>query len=234
MSRRTRLSLLELLVVVSVMATVAGGVFVSMSGVEAKAATDLTARELHELKRAVLQFKADTGFLPKQGPFALAADGGAVPLPAQGRAWFESPANLSQLYENPLAGTGHALEDWDPDRRRGWRGPYLPRAGEGLVVVGDGLALDGSSGSPSAGALLAPVPGLADPFLTTSLGNGACAWTTWGGDPLDRQGRPYLLLSLDDPVRARAVALGPDGRFEPTGSGLTAAGSDDVGVYLQR
>ena len=98
---RAGFSLIELLVVVAVLATVAGGVVVSLSGVETHAATELTVRELAELKQAVLRFREDTGFLPKQGPFAL-EPAGQVPEPSAGVAWFASPANLSQLIENPL------------------------------------------------------------------------------------------------------------------------------------
>ena len=230
---RAGFSLIELLVVVAVLATVAGGVVVSLSGVETHAATELTVRELAELKQAVLRFREDTGFLPKQGPFAL-EPAGQVPEPSAGVAWFASPANLSQLIENPLADTGHPLETWDPDTRRGWRGPYLSRALEARVVVCDGLALDGSAGSPAEGTLLPPMPALADPFPAPPLSNGAYAWSTHDAAALPRGGRPFLLLQLDDPTRARVVALGADGEFAPSPDRLVGLDSDDVGLYLLR
>lgn len=238
--RRRSFTLLELLVVISILATLAGVLLVSLSGVQHKASGDLTVHELAQVKAAILGFRADTGFLPKQGPFALTSDGGSVPVPAEGEAWFDSPANFTQVLINPLAGTGHPLETFNPDTRRGWRGPYLTRSAEGAVVVGDGLALDGRSGNLDQGTLLAALPSIADPFPRSPLTAGIGVvfnWTNASGDPLPQHGRPFLLFDLADPNRARVIGLGPDGRFSPlpaTGDLLTAPGSDDAGVYLFR
>lgn len=270
---RRRLTLIELLLVVAILATVAGGLVVSMGGVEARAEGDLAQHELVELREALLRFRADTGWFPKQGPYALAPAAGdegpgLVPVPAgesraDYQAWFDSPANLSQLYENPLSDGDPATQLpserlWDPDRRRGWRGPYLgtPRR----VTVGDGLRADGAEaplGSPAAtpdepleGTSALDVPALPDPFarppheLAVPLGGSSqlFVWTGSAGE-LAEAGRPYFAFDLDDEGRARVVSCGPDGRYTPlrrdaaTGepeAGPAAAGSDDLGLFLLR
>lgn len=233
LARSRSFTLLELLVVVGIMATVAGALAVSLSGATDQAREDMTLRELAELKRAVLQFRADTGFFPRRGPFDLdTRPNGAVPTPAEGAAWFDSPANLSQLLENPLPAT-HALRAWDASRRRGWRGPYLARNAAREVEVRV------TAGADLSGALLADaVPAAADRFLHSVLpGDGELfRWT----DPVGQlssagvpRPRPYLLLiDAADETNSRIVGLGPNGVFESAGAPLVAG--DDVGVYLLR
>lgn len=218
-------TLLELLIVVAILAAVAGGVILALGGVQDDAALNLSRGEMLEIKKAILRFRQDTGFLPKQGPFDLAPpDGtGAVPLPAQGEAWFRSPANLVQLYENPFPTTStHPLKAWNPDTGRGWRGPYLTRQGEGLVDLGNGLNGDGT-GSPTTGtALLSEMPGVADPYAAKpgpcTLGGVPRECFAWravaGGIPHDRWGRPYFLFDLNDPAQARIVGVGPNGIYD--------------------
>lgn len=245
-------TLIELILVVAVLATLSGLAIATMQGVDAHASLDIARSELAEVRKAVLRFEADTGFLPKRGPFNLASrtdDNGSVTLASgQTEAWFDAPANLSQLFTCPLP-TGHALATWNPDRRRGWRGPYLRRDGEGLVAVSGGLKTDGTEAWP-AGSLLDAFPGVADPFTREPDAAIGFAWTTWSGTALDRQGRPFLLFDLDPgavgpsddhlvPLRARVVSLGPDGAFSPVPSsadvdaGVCVAG-DDLGLFLLR
>lgn len=234
------LTLIELLVVVAILATIAGTVLVSQAGVEDRAGQDITRHQLTELREAVLRFRRDTGYLPKQGPYALESEGGEVQVPAgetpaDYAAWFHSPANLSQLYENPLAGNTNPRA-FDPDTRRGWKGPYLARR-DHEVSLGDGLAGDGSAGTGAEGTRLLTVPALADSFEHPALSGplGATfAWTTPAGAP-SRAGRPLLLFSLDDPNQARVVCCGADGVYAPHAtSAPIAAGSDDLGIYLLR
>lgn len=222
---RQGFTLLELIVVVAILAMVAGGAALSLAGVQEQAGVDVCQAELAAIRDAVRRFKADTGFLPRQGPFDLVSRGGAVPDPTEGAAWFDAPANLSQLYANPLQGTGHALETWSPTRRRGWHGPYLSRAVPAWVVVDDG-----------SGTLLPPVPAAADPFQQPAPGAGQrYDWTGPGGEHLVR-GRPYRLFDLNDPARARVVGAGPDGELAAltTSTALVEPGSDDVGMFLLR
>ncbi|RMG16940.1 MAG: prepilin-type N-terminal cleavage/methylation domain-containing protein [Planctomycetota bacterium] len=198
--RRGGFTLLELLVVVAIVAVVAGGVVLALGGeVEERARGDLVLHELTQLRRAVLRFQRDTGHLPRRGPFALTSDPtpGAVVLGADPDAaeWFASPANMAQLLENPLrppqefAGMLAApspadlpLGVWNPDARRGWRGPYLHREGSRSVPAGDDL-----TGPP-----VPEVPVVLDP---------------WGNPFL-----LFLDAATPDDLRlARLVSLGPDG-----------------------
>lgn len=238
-------TLLELLVVVAVMAVVAGGLLVAYGGVDDAARADVGRAELEEVRRAVLRFRADTGHLPKTGPFDLdlpgrsadaAVDPATVPgaSDAEKAAWFDSPANLGQLFQNPLLDEGgdptHALAAWNRDTRRGWRGPYLKQAGEGWVAVGAALGPDGG-GDPTAGAVLV-VQGVADPHDRPPVG-AYLAWASAEADlpaaPHPRWGRPYLLLGLDDPLGpagVRLVGFGPDGAYD-------LAADDDVVLHVR-
>ena len=212
---RRGFTLLELLVVVALLAVVAGGVIVNLDDVEADTSRRLAQREMFELKRALLRFRVDTGYLPKQGPFsALSSTSGWVQLEQpDGPAWFDSPANLYQLYENPLKPTRlfqSFLEDpipptssrypaeWDPTSGRGWNGPYLPR--EGLVALSADLAESGPGGATE-------IPALLDPYVRSHD---------------QRYGRPYLLRFEGDSTEPQQLAelsrwtivcAGPDGTF---------------------
>jgi hypothetical protein len=232
---RSAVTVIELIVVMAILVTVASVVIVSMNNAQTNAAKHLGFSEIQQLRQALLQFKAHTGFLPGQGPFNLdSRPGGWVSAsnlppyvpPAQTGAWFDSPANFWQLFENPLVGTGHPLENWNPNTGRGWNGPYLTRFGEGLVDVGDDLQSDGS-GSPTAGAVLVQVVGVADPFPAEPQGP-YLAWRSADGfPPHDRWGRPYLWFDRDDPDLARIVGMGPNEQYD-------AGANDDVVLELFR
>lgn len=244
-------TLLELLVVIAILVALAGGVVLALGDVLDQSSTQVARTEMLEIKNALLRFRADTGFLPKQGPFELAAPeipctgaaNGSAPLPAgKTREWFCSPAHLGALYTDPLAGTGHPLETWQPDTGRGWRGPYLTQQGEGLVDVGEGLLPDGT-GSPVAGAVLFEARGVADPFVGDPVGNYLVWRMAPGLPPHARWGRPYFVFDLDDqgasdPAKeARIVGIGPDGQYAgPSATDLCTppAGSDDLVLCLFR
>ncbi len=282
-------TLIEIVLVVAILAALAGMVVFMSEGTDAQASHDLTRRTLAEVRRAIVQFKADTGHWPKRGPFNLhpsdvaagdvtrAADGGRVRLARLPiaevvtddvrRAWFDAPANLYQLFVcpfplDPADPDYHPLARWDLDRHRGWRGPYLTRAGQGWVAVRAGLSPDGTTEWPSAApfAMLPSFPAVADLYRHESddLGVGF-VWTAWGETSrIDAgMGRPVVVLDLDpgDPgpagdrhpslgtdlqgERARVVSLGPDGTYSPvaldpaTQVGPCVAG-DDLGTYLLR
>ena len=219
-------TLLELVIVTAVMGSIAGGAVMMVGQTEEVAQCQIGLVELTEIREALIQFKKDTGFLPNTGPFRLTTQGGFVPMPEQGNDWFNSPANFSQLFTNPLAGTGHPLSGWNPDSKRGWRGPYLSSASEGQVSIGSNLNTDGS-GNPTLGEIVDGVTGVADPFLSSPDGN-YFAWTTMsGGTELERFGRPYFAFDFDDSQKARIVGLGPNRRYD-LGSG------DDMVIHLFR
>lgn len=162
-------TLLELLVVCSILAVLAYSAWASYEGVQEKAQDQIARAELLRLADALRRFKADTGFYPGQGPFALApvgttetwADGqvactatsgalaGGVPrswaLPGEEdnkTLWFNSPANIALLVEAPVLCSNHPLAflaGWNPETQRGWHGPYLARSVRAWVDHGSDL-----------------------------------------------------------------------------------------------
>lgn len=254
-------TLLELILVVTVLAIVAGTVISNLGTSEDRAHASLAFAELTAVRDAVRRFRADTGFLPKNGPFARDAIQPPADLVGSGfdslakwEAWFDSPANLGQLFERPKIREDHPLA-WlvDPnsfvERGRGWNGPYLTSGGEGWVHVGAYLMPDGS-GDPSQGAVLPAMRAVADPYLREPLGSSSLehwerhfAWWAVPPDsaqpnrevPFAVQGRPILVFDLNstDPDRpVRIVGFGPDGRY-PTPATPTTP-SDDLELVIPR
>jgi type II secretory pathway pseudopilin PulG len=241
-------TLVEIVLVVAILATLGGLVMMSVDDVDRQATSNVTLHELSEVRKAILQFKADTGFLPKRGPFnrsSQTADNGAVTVPPGSEDWFDSPANLTQLFERPQIRPDHSLHDlmtWDPGRRRGWRGPYLVRGVEGYVSIAAGLHPSGTNWTPGSFVTFQAV---ADPYLHEDDSVLGLSWTTTvGGPPLKRHGRPILVFDLDpgsvgpaddhlvgtDIVQlARIVSSGPDGRYD-----FGAVNSDDIVMHLLR
>ena len=235
-------TLLELVVVVAVLAIVAGAMLWNLDGVEDRARTDIAKTDMMRIREAILQFRADTGYLPKQGPFALAADGGDVAstnvVPADYAARFASPAHLGQLFGPPvtdvaeeskpidLVNPATLIRPWNPDTGRGWKGPYLSRRGLSQVQIGVGMGLDGSGTGPGddAGGLLSNIPAAPDPFLKAPR-NAVYSWLR-DAVVVDFEGRPYFVLDLLS-ESARVVCNGANGLFE-NGAG------DDLVLYLFR
>ena len=205
------LTLLEMLVVVVILAAVAfvaGGAF---SGVREHANDQLVRTEMQEIAKAIRQFRQDTGYYPKTGPFDL---------PAGNPAQFYSPANFSQLLSrtSPLP-VAHQLAAWNPETGRGWRGPYLQGFAEGFVDIRDdinnGTATGNDAGNPLSGSNIPDVPGIADPFEHRAVNVGGSTLLDWsataGGTEREFWGRPFLVFGLD--ASPRIVSMGPDGVY---------------------
>jgi prepilin-type N-terminal cleavage/methylation domain-containing protein len=204
-------TLIELLVVISLLGLLAIGIVVALDGVGEDAQLQIARSEIAEVKKALQQFKRDTGRYPKQ----------------------EHPADFSELILSPEVlgpdAEGNQLAEWNPDTARGWRGPYLSNEGNGYVVIGISLQKDGS-GSPIAGTPHEKYrPGIADPFSYSpvvigvnhylewlpcySLDNPATA-ATCESKAHKSWGRPYYVFDLDDPRKARIVSSGPNGTYD--------------------
>jgi prepilin-type N-terminal cleavage/methylation domain-containing protein len=236
-------SLLELMVVVAILAGVAFIAGGAMSGVREQSAEQMVYSEMQQIAAAIRQFRQDTGYYPKTGPFNLdTATGGAVTdailaadflhsgsSAAERQNWFYSPANFYQLYTrtSPLHGTGHQLgrqlENWDAETGRGWRGPYLTGFVEGYLDIGDGInsasPAGNSSGDPLGGTNITDVEGIADPFehrpvASLLVWRDASSTATPPGVNRAVWGRPYLLFGLDS--KPRLICMGPDGRYGTT------------------
>lgn len=202
-------TLLELLVVVALIAMVAGAAVMSLENTSNDAAIPVAQSEMVEIAKAIRQFKRDTGVYP-------------TPV---------HPADFSDLLSGSLP-TG--LVDWNVDAGRGWRGPYLTRQGTGWVTVCDDLLSTGV-GDPakvSCGSVSEP-QGLADPFELPPS-NGLLEWSdcpTCAARP--KWGRPYLLFDLNN-GQARIVSMGPDGIYNGNNaSNICAPNNDDLVLCLK-
>lgn len=228
-------TLLELIIVVSILAIIALAAFSYTIGLEDSVSKDLIWSEIRNLRNGILQFKKDTGFLPRTGPFALVSDGGQVSLQDHEIHWFLHPANFDQLLQQPLDGAGNPIRPWNPDTGRGWRGPYLQNV-ELRVTVGNSLKM-GGQGDPAHGSLISGIRGVGDPFLHEALGS-CFVWKGWNTEEVKRYGRPYYFFDWYDPYWARVVSSGPDGLYDSAPLSLhpvqKADIKDDIVEFLFR
>jgi len=254
--KQSGLSLLELLVVVSILAAIAG------IGVQVYGDTDqqvqlkLSVVELQVVANAVRRFKQDTGYYPKDGPFDLDAPPRIgqvsldtlpdyVPGPAAKKiAWFDSPANLSQLITAPVDMNDNPIMPWNVETGKGWRGPYLSSTKLCYMDLSDDLSRAGFGDfSDELGGLLKNVPVLPDvisnnPAVPVSIAydpdeylvdcrrvlTTSTAYET-SLHELGRIGSPYLLFLYDideggtNHPKPKVVMVGPNGVFDGTDGG---------------
>lgn len=136
-ARPAGFTLVELLIVCSILAALSAVAWGSYLGVGDKAQDELARTQLQTLAQALQRFRADTGYYPGQGPFVLSAPGasetpnaadasrvdcggaGGIGIPrswseapsddAQRDAWFASPLNMAMLYKAPPLCANHPL-----------------------------------------------------------------------------------------------------------------------------
>lgn len=200
-------TLLELLIVIALLATIAGATVLAYEDVQQQGRVDVTRTTLVELRKALLRFRRDSGSndLPGQGIYDCTDTAGgnptlanpdllfppeAGPTDAERIAWCQSPANLWMLFADPLG------EGWNPDTRRGWNGPYSQRRNGLLSYLG-----------------VANVWGVLSPYDT-----------------------PFILRDLDDDDSARIIGLGEDGVDNGIGANpcVPPMDSDDSVLCLLR
>lgn len=223
-------TLMELLLIVFLLGTLAVTTMSALDGIGDDAAIQVTRAEMAEVVTAIRQFKRDTGWYPGEGQYQC-TDGASlnanlINIPStlandtEKIAWCEHPANFWMLFTNPMQNPSDAsilpINQWTPDSARGWRGPYLTQQSLGKVNI-DGID---------------EMFGLHDKFPHRPLGNDY----VWNGcaDPNDNQcmvGRPYYLRGIGtDSVGL--VSLGENGVLDATGLGCEQAG-DDLVVCLK-
>jgi len=100
-SRIQGFTLLELLVVVTLLAVLASVAILANDGVNEQATLDATKYEMTEIRKALLQFKRDVGALPND------------------------LLQLGSYSVSAVTATGEIYSEWDQDTHRGWHGPYL-------------------------------------------------------------------------------------------------------------
>lgn len=152
--RQSGLSLLELLVTLSILVALASiGSAFYFPAID-DTAQEVAQAEMVEIIKAIKRFKKDTGYYPRQGPFALSGDGigqvdiNSIPTINSGEPdvnvvktyWFNSPANFWQLYVSPLKSTSVEIMPWSADTGKGWHGPYLQQRAE-YVDIGNSLSI---------------------------------------------------------------------------------------------
>ncbi|AFI84370.1 prepilin-type cleavage/methylation domain-containing protein [Methylophaga nitratireducenticrescens] len=225
-------TLLELLAVITLLAILATGALVAFDGVDDEARYSLTQFEIEEIRKALLQFRHDSGskYFPKQGIYDCDDDPDGdsnTPNPelnfpnhissysqSEKVDWCKHPANFWMLFENPLTNN-----DWDPDTKRGWNGPYIRRKDRFLDIelrIPDKLSVSS----------IVNVWGIADTFETRQYRPdkpGKDRGIYWFDDtvsaiPFELYGNPYLAFELNDPDSARVMSTGPNGINESTGS----------------
>lgn len=229
---RPAFTMFEMLLVLLILSVVTGSIIVALDGTQRQAQEHVVQSEILEIKKAMLRFKQDMGSLPRMGQFDPGPNA--------------SPADLSQLFQNPLAGSGHEWEQWNPNSGRGWRGPYLSHQGEGWVDIGNGWQDD--SGLRHFNTMDAPglndVRAVADPFVNDAVGLFHVWQTIPGGSPISRWGRPYLYFTTLGEATARVepclLSTGANGVCDTTfelvdsvnGIWRPVIGGDDVLVYV--
>ena len=127
-------TLVELLVVVSVLATMASIAAIAMDGYEQQAQEQLAETEMQRIASAINRFKEDTGYYPEQGLFPSANSAGL------------EQANFDWLFISPKDGSNNEIMPWNIHSGRGWNGPYLEVNNQERVAVSDAVCRqDGSN-----------------------------------------------------------------------------------------
>lgn len=116
-SRIQGFTLLELLVVVTLMALMAGVALLAGDGVEDQARYDATKVEMAELRKALLQFRRDVGHFPDAAGLIVAENRLALLSNCQ-----SNDATKINTYDVGCSA-------WNPDTHRGWNGPYVSNVG---------------------------------------------------------------------------------------------------------
>jgi len=217
-------TLLELLIVVSIMAIIAGMGLMSHKGTQDYSKEQAVRIEMKQLQHAVIRYFRDQNSIKDW-------DGGRLQA---------SPADIGFLILAPIFDPSDLDSDgdleenaWNPDYRIGWRGPYI-KPGEfttPYVSISDssntGLEFTGNGdptgdGDPDTGTVII-VQAKSDPFSYPSSDE----FFIWRKEPaiisetnpeIPRLGRPYLFFDLDtygsSESKARIVSLGGNGVYD--------------------
>lgn len=127
MSRRiAAFSLLELVVVLSILAALASLLSPIFSGTIQDANATVTQRSLTTIRDAMLDYWADTKHIPMDGITTTATQANRL--------------SVDWLFSNPSS--GDTLQDFDPHTQIGWRGRYLAASTGNEIAAGKWLVVD--------------------------------------------------------------------------------------------
>ena len=126
MRSRTALSLIELIVVISVLAAISGILIPVFTGTIHTANEVATKRTLVEVRDTVANYWSDMKHVTLDGVTTVATDADRL--------------NIDWLFANPV--TGDTTFDFDFNTQIGWRGPYLAESTGDLVAAGSPYLID--------------------------------------------------------------------------------------------
>ena len=126
MNRRTAFTLVELVVVLSILVAMAGIVTPLLSGTVDRANETVTARSLTVVRDALQEYWNDTKCVPLDGLTTVATEADRFSV-----IW---------LFRNPV--TDDQTFGFDIETRIGWRGPYLSSSTGDQVALGEPALID--------------------------------------------------------------------------------------------
>lgn len=253
MKKQQGFTLLELLVVVSVLATLAGITAVAMDGYEQDAQEQLVNTEMKRIASAIYRFKEDTGYFPKEGIFAgdalFGADSGDEKIDynkIENLEWlFVSPKVFDTNDDDKVDGSDSAPFErlaWDVNRSRGWNGPYIEPSSQSHVI--DNVTVCGlSEANFDTGFDDKQSAGLTDAFERNTLGMESCAAVHYSGEWVRREftGQAYRYFTeyKNDAITDCSqsgngcIALVSSGKDGVLDTNLTDAVTNDI-VHILR
>ncbi|WP_289284073.1 MULTISPECIES: type II secretion system protein [unclassified Methylophaga] len=221
LSKQSGFTMLELVIVVAIMAIVAGSAIMSFGNTASDAQLQTTRYSMKQIAQAVEAFYSDNKNI-------------SVVFPPNR----VTPADLDFLFNK----VDVSEAEWSVDYRQGWRGPYLKQAQYMYVDIGDDLKTNGSGypqiidSNPHEAILAIPdsyehypvVDGVSKSFNDCPVINTSDCLFEWYSQAsnadtrINKMGRPFLLFDLDfmnsripgDGI-PRIVSLGPNGIYEP-------------------
>lgn len=234
MKKQQGFTLLELLVVVSVLATLAGITAVAMDGYEQDAQEQLVNTEMKRIASAIYRFKEDTGYFPKEGVFKS----DRLFSVGDERDRYERDENMGWLFISPENEAGDTVAPWNIHAAKGWNGPYLTNESQNRLS-------DTNCDLPAGVDITKSFIGLMDTFERnkTYTSTSVCLVVNASGNWIGRKfsGSPYqydlayknnaLTQCMDSgPGCLALVSAGENNKFD---TDLTDNKSDDV-VFVLR
>jgi prepilin-type N-terminal cleavage/methylation domain-containing protein len=206
----TILELMVVLVIISILSTVAVGVY-SKEILRARYAK--TRAEIHTLELAITRYEIDTGQYPPSGSGSTIAPSGITTSGTARGSGYLQLALRNSLNNDP----------YEPLSSR-WKGPYVEWDYNRLGLL-DGTPLTDVSDTVSPGNI-----SFLDPFGYPYYYIRSSDYETRGGTELDSSSPFYPNETYYNPSTFQIISLGPNGQtYTDPGRGLEA---DDVSNFL--
>lgn len=148
-------TMLELMVVVAILAVIAGSAVMAFRGIDSDASIQTAKAEMRQIGEAIDAYLADMNEIPEPGTLPVPLGIWQKEIEIGG---YRHPVDISFLLANPEPlpdpddSTLQRKNAWNSDYRRGWRGPYIKGIKLFYVDIGDGIKHDGTDGSGNPGA----------------------------------------------------------------------------------